>query len=407
MMGKYSLTDRPRVFLNKGKARPFWYRHPWVFSGAVHHVKGEPQNGDVVEVFDHEGNFIAKGFYNTDSRISVRLLSWDLHQKIDEGFFAKKIRDAADLREKVFELPARTDAYRVIHGEGDGLPGLIVDRYADILSIQFLSAGMDQRRETLLGILRETLAPRTIVERYHTRHRRMEGLEEIDYRVHGEEPPDEVEIAENGIRFAVNLRKGQKTGFYLDQRENRQRLSEYPRRRRALDAFCYTGGFGIYLLARNRASEVTFLDSSSFALGMVEENLRRNKIESNFTVQKADIFKRLPEMQSAGEKFDLIVLDPPKVVPEKADLKQGLHSLRSLNATALRMLEPWGVFATCDCSGDVTPEDFWKVLNESCKEADRDFHIADFWRAGADHPALPSCQENSYLKVAVGTVTAR
>lgn len=404
-MSKYSLTARPRVILKKDKAKPFWYCHPWVFSGAIDKIKGNPEQGEVVEVFDHDNNFIGKGFFNSDSQIRIRLLSWNIHEKIDIDFFRDKIRRAIYLREQILWLADKSNAYRLIHGEGDGLPGLIVDRYDGFLAVQFLSAGMDLRRDILLTVLREETAAETIIERYPARYRELEGLKEIDFLVHGPEPPEKFFIRENGINFQMSLGKGQKTGFYLDQRENRLRLVQYPAHKRVLDAFCYSGAFGIYLLANQKASDVMFMDSSSFALEMLQENLKQNRLSVTSAPQKADIFKILPEMAKSGESFDMIILDPPKVAPDKASLAQGIQSLRTINATAMKMLLTGGMLVTCDCSGIISPGDFCRMLSQAAKQADRNVQMIDSMGAGPDHPVHPACPESSYLKVAICIIT--
>lgn len=401
-MSKYSVDKHPRVIIKKGKAKPFWYHHPWVFSGAIKDIRGVVTDGEVVEVVDNDRKFLGKGFFNSQSQIRVRLLSWDRHQKIDYNFFQRQIRHAIKLREKL-QLRAQTSAYRLIHSEGDGLPGLTVDRYNNFLVAQFLSAGMDRRREMLLDILRRETGAKTIVERYPARYRSLEGLEEIDYLVHGSPPPEKIVIREYGLSFNVNLAKGQKTGFYIDQRDNRRYLTKLCSGKRVLDAFCYSGAFGIHLLATRNIDELVFMDSSSLALKLVEENLAVNKLPRS-KLLKANIFKKLSQMQQSGEFFDCIILDPPKVAPDRANLQKGLHSLRTINAIALRMLSPAGILVTCDCSGVISRNDLLRVLSEAAKDSERSFRIIDFRGAGPDHPIAPACLESSYLKMVVGVV---
>lgn len=402
-MKKYFGSNRPRVVLKKGKAKPFWYRHPWIFSGAVQEVKGEPEDGDVVDVMDETHRFIGKGFYNSRSQIRVRLLSWDMHEKINDFFFRRKIHQAIFARDVVLGMRSKTSAYRLVHGEADGLPGLVVDRYNNVLSAQFLSLGMERNKESILEILREEANVKTIVERYSAGYRQREGLEEIEYRVHGPTPPEQLEITEYGLKFAIHLQKGQKTGFYLDQRENRMEVSRYGHKKKVLDAFCYSGGFGLYLLAKGKASHVVFMDNSPLALELVQENLKSNKQdEANATLCKADIFEKLPQMERGGEKFDIVILDPPKVSPDKASLEAGIKSLHNLNTTASRMINPGGILVTCDCSGSIDWEEFLKILNRCTIDAGRSFRIFHTLGAGPDHPINPACVENSYLKVVIG-----
>lgn len=385
------------VFLKKGKAKPFWYRHPWVFSGAVKTVKGNPEEGDIVEVFDHDRRFIAKGFYNSASQIMVRLLSWDLHEKLDYKFFERQITNAISLRDNTLALSSKTNAYRLIHSEADGLPGLTVDRYDNIISVQLTSWGMDRRREMIFDILKKITKVPTIVERYSAGIRKQEGLPEIGYAVSGENPPEKTTIHEYGLNFQVSLARGQKTGFYLDQRENRLLASKFSYQKRVLDACCYSGAFGIYMAKKGKAKEVVFLDTSKFALEIAKENALLNNC-TNSTFLHKDVFKDLEEMHKEGEKFDVIVLDPPKVITSKSNLQTGLAALKSINTTAMKMLNDHGVLITCDCSGMISVPRFMQTVNSAAMDANCDAKIIENRSAGPDHPQNPACPENTYLK---------
>lgn len=266
-------SQRPRAYLKKGKAKPFWHHHPWVYSGAIKNVKGKPQDGDIIAVFDDAGDFVGKGFYNSKSQIRVRLLSWDLHEKIHNEFFHRKIKQALYLRETILMMRTKSNAYRLINSEGDGLPGLTVDRYKNYLCVQFLSLGMELHRDIIIKILKQETKINNIVERYSAGYRKREGLEEIDFRYEGDEPKEDLQIKEYELKFYTSLQKGQKTGFYIDQRENRHRLTKYAYNKKILDAFCYTGSFGIYMLTKGKAAEVVFLDSSSYALELLKKIL--------------------------------------------------------------------------------------------------------------------------------------
>ncbi len=402
-MKPYFGSNKPRVTLKKGKAKPFWYHHPWVFSGAIQDIKGNAENGDLVDVLDYDGKFIAKGFVNHQSQIAVRLLTWDIHEKIDPDFFRKKIRDAIHLRETL-AISSRSTAYRLIHSEADGLPGFTVDKYNDFLSIQFLSIGMDMRRDLILDILQQEVKATGIVERYSPGVRQREGLPEIEYRYMIQEPPEKFTITEYGMKFEVSFKSGQKTGFYIDQRENRYKLSRFGYQRRILDAFCYSGGFGIALAAKSKVNEVIFMDSSAQALKLAEANWNLNQLTAKHSFEKADIFEKLPQMQKAGEQFDMIILDPPKVAPDASSIRSGIESLEKLNTTACMMLKPGGILATCDCSGLITNEEFLRIVGKASIESQRNIKIFDILSAGPDHPIIPSCPENSYLKVIMGIV---
>lgn len=395
------MSSRGRIILKRGKAKPLWHRHPWVYSGAVQEIRGHAQDGDVIDVMDEHNDFIAKGFLNLHSQIRVRLLSWDIHEKIGKDFFQRKIDEAIFWRERTLAMRSKANAYRLIHSEADGLPGLTVDRYNKVLVAQFLSIGMDHYRDMIVPILQQEAKVETVVEHYTPRYRELEGLPELDHLVHGPEAPEQFAIQEYGLQFQVNIMKGQKTGFYLDQRENRLAVVPYVHGKRVLDAFSYSGGFGIYLLAKGKAANVVFMDSSNLALELVKQNLELNKLPAQQTFMKADIFEKLPEMHKAGERFDVIVLDPPKVAPDRNSLETGLRSLRQINATALQMLPPYGVLVTCDCSGNISWEEFYRALSMSARMAGRPIRILESRTAGPDHPAHPACPESSYLKVVI------
>lgn len=401
-MKQFFGSNKPRVILKKGKAKPFWYHHPWIFSGAIEEIKGDPKDGDIVEVLDDENRFIARGFMNHRSQIKVRLLTWDLHEKIDGNFFRTKIHEAIFLRENILAMRSKSSAYRLIHSEGDGLPGLTVDRYNDFLCVQFLSTGMEQRKDMILDILKEKTEVEGIVERYQLGYREKEGLEEIDHVVH-DKAPEKMAITEYGLKFYVDLQKGQKTGFYLDQRENRLFLSKFGYKKRILDAFCYSGGFGIYMMGKSKPTEVVFMDSSQFALDLAQENLRMNS-SLHAVFSKVDLFKELPEMATAKEKFDVIILDPPKVAPDRTSLASGEDALTSINAAAVKMLVPSGILVTCDCSGLVSQESFLKIINKAALDSGRQLKIFELAGAGPDHPINPACMENTYLKVVMAVV---
>lgn len=405
-------SNKPRVTLKKGKSTPLKYHHPWVFSGAIQNIKGNTEDGDLVDVLEDTGKFIAKGFINTKSQIAVRLLTWDIHEKINPDFFRRKIKEAISLREQTLAMSSFTSAYRLIHSEGDGLPGLTVDRYNDFLTVQFLSVGMDKRRDLLIEILLDETKAKGAIERYSPGSRRREGLEDVDCHSYGQEPPETLIISEYGVKFQISLKSGQKTGFYLDQRESRHKLSRLGYKKRILDGFCYTGGFGISLATKSRANEIIFMDSSASALDLAQVNWKLNEMKptgenehktaSSFI--KADIFDKLPEMERAGEKFDLIILDPPKVAPDTNSLRTGMDSLEKINQIAMRMLNPNGVLVSCDCSGLISWDDFLRLINKAANEASRTIKIFDRLSAGPDHPVNPACLENTYLKTIMAMI---
>ncbi|HNZ66964.1 MAG TPA: class I SAM-dependent methyltransferase, partial [Planctomycetota bacterium] len=287
---KFYNPKKPRIVLKKGKAKPFWNQNPWVFSGAIQEIRGgQPEDGDLVEVLDDKLNFIAKGYVSLNSSIRVRLITWQLHHKIDKNFYRDKIKEALYYRNNTLLLRTKSSAFRLIHGESDGIPGLIVDKYNDFLVAQFLTPGIERRKDMFLKILKEETRAEAIMERYSSGYRTKEGLPEIEYQIHDNAtPPTVIPIKEYDLPFEVDWQRGQNTGFYLDQRENRLRLSKYANNKNVLDAFCYTGAFGIYMAVKGKAKHVTFIDNSNYVLEQAKNNAQLNKVQ-NATFQQLDL----------------------------------------------------------------------------------------------------------------------
>jgi 23S rRNA (cytosine1962-C5)-methyltransferase len=389
---------RPTVCLQVTKDKPVRQRHPWIFSGAIERVEGAPASGDLVEVVDAQGDWLARGYYNPRSQIVVRLLTWDRDEAIDAGFWRKRIAAAGAARAGL-AADDRTTAYRVVYAESDGVPGLIVDRYGDWLVVQFLTAGVEARRELLLGLLAEVFAPQGIIDRSDVAVRRHEGLTLRSEVAWGEAPPDQLSIRENGHTFPVDLPGGQKTGFYLDQRENRRIVSDHAAGRRVLNAFSFTGAFAVYALAGG-ARHVTNVDSSYDALALGERALSLNGFDPDAGSESiaGDVFQVLRAFRDEGRTFDLIVLDPPKFASRKQDLPGAARGYKDINLLALSMLAPGGLLATFSCSGLVTPDLFQKILFGASLDARRDAQIVARLSAGSDHPVLLSFPESEYLK---------
>jgi 23S rRNA (cytosine1962-C5)-methyltransferase len=386
------------VYLEPGKDKPVRQHHPWIFSGAVARVEGQPAPGDLVEVTDARGEWLARGYFNASSQIIVRLLTWQQHEPVDAAFWRTRLAAAAASRAELRLEPGIT-AYRLIYAESDGVPGLIVDRYADWLVVQFLTLGVEVRRELLLALLAELFSPRGIVERSDAAVRRQEGLALRSGLAWGEAPPSDLEIREHGLRFQVDLLGGQKTGFYVDQRENRRIVGAQARGRRVLNAFSFTGAFGVYALA-NGAEHVTNIDSSYDALAGAEAALRLNGFDPDRQSESicGDVFQVLRTFRDEGRLFDLVILDPPKFARSKAELDGAARGYKDINLLGLKLLAPGGLLATFSCSGLVTPDLFQKIVFGASIDAGRPAQIIAKLSQGPDHPILLSFPEGEYLK---------
>lgn len=386
------------VYLRPGKEKPVLGLHPWIFSGAIARVEGAVAGGDLVEVADARGRWLARGYYNPQSQIVVRLLTWDAAEAIDEPFWRRRLAAAAALRDAL-SLTSVTNAYRLVHAESDRLPGLVVDRYGDWLVVQFLTLGVETRRELLLRLLAEHFSPAGIVERSDVSVRRQEGLPLRGGVVWGEAPPAELVVEEHGLRFVVDLLGGQKTGFYVDQRENRRIVAAYARGRRVLNVFSFTGAFGLYALAAG-ATHVTNVDSSFEALTCAEATLRLNGFDPDRQADAicGDVFQVLRDLRNRGERYDLVILDPPKFARSKAELDGAARGYKDINLLGLQLLNPGGILATFSCSGLVTAELFQKIVYGASVDAGRPVQVLARLGQGPDHPLLLSFPEGEYLK---------
>lgn len=392
----------PLVYLKKDRAYPFLNHHPWLFAGAIHHLEGNPEDGDEVKVCSADGSFIAYGLFNSRSQIRVRLYSWKEELHLTEDYWSHLLRNAISLRRDVLLQLDSQDAMRLVSSEGDGISGLTVDFYSGYLVVQFTSLALYQRKEIVLSILNELVKPCGIYLRTEKDIREEEGLEAKDGLLSGSEPESPLLIKENHIEFEVLLQTGQKTGFYLDQRENRLLARQFAKGRKCLDMCCYTGGFALNMAAGG-AESVLAVDVSVSALEVAERNALRNGFHQ-IRFMKGDAFKTLQHLQMNGDKFDMIVLDPPKFSRSKAAQKQALSGYRNLNEMAMKLLNPQGILFTCSCSGRVSREDFMQVLMESAKAADVNFQVLEQRGAAADHPVSIFCPESQYLKCVIGIV---
>ena len=385
------------VRLKKGKEKAVKQLHPWVFSGAIDQVIGKPENGDIIMVTDSNHDFLAYGFYNSQSRVAVRLLEWNLETEINESWWRKKIRKAVISRQELYT--EHTNTYRLIFSEADYLPGLIVDRYADFLSVQILTSGVERIKNILLNELQELLTPKGIFDRSDASARAHEGLEASSGGVLlGAEPPEFVSVKENGIFYQVNIAEGQKSGFYCDQRDNRKLISDYAKDKRVLDCFSYSGGFGLNALNMG-ASEVISIDSSAPALETLKRNMEINSFNHiPHCLIQSDVNKQLRIFREENEKFDLIILDPPKYAPSRSALTKASRAYKDLNRLAMLLLEEGGLLATFSCSGAVDISLFKQIIAWAALDAGKDVQFIHQFSQPADHPVRSSFPEGEYLK---------
>lgn len=385
------------VRLRKGKEKAVKQMHPWVFSGAIEHVKGKPENGDIVMVTDNKNDFLAFGFYNNTSRVAVRLLEWNLETEINESWWRKKIRTAVKLRESLHNED--TNTYRLIFSEADYLPGLIVDRYADFLSVQILTSGIERIKHILLDELQELLKPIGIFDRSDASARAHEGLEASSGGIlMGIEPPEFVSVKENGIFYQVNIAEGQKSGFYCDQRDNRRMVAEYVKGKKVLDCFSYSGGFSLNAMKKG-ASHVISVDSSALALETLKRNMEINSFKDiPHQLIQSDVNKQLRAFRESNEKFDMIILDPPKYAPSRSALTKASRAYKDLNRTAMLLLNDGGLLATYSCSGAVDISLFKQILAWAALDAGKEVQFIQQFCQPADHPVRSSFPEGEYLK---------
>ena len=373
-----------QVVLKPRKARPFHGRHPWVLDSAIERTESGPADGDVVDLLSDKGKFIARGIYNSRSRIRVRLYTWDFAEPLDDAFWRRRLEAAIDFRRQLgYDDPQ--GAARLVFSEGDHLSGLVVDRYADYLAIQVTALAMAVRLPQIVPMLVELLHPQGILIRTERGVGRAEGLELRDGPYWGTPPAGPLLIADHGLRYEVDLAEGQKTGFYLDQRENRVAAASYFRGRRVLDMFCYSGGFALTAAAIG-AAEVLAVDTSQRAVALAEANAKRNAL-GNIRFQCGDGFQTMTALVEAGRRFGGVVLDPPKFAQGRGALAEALRAYHWLNRLGVQLLEPGGFLTTCSCSGHVSREDFLHVLVGVGQQTGRQIQVLE---QRAPRPTTPS-----------------
>lgn len=447
--------SKPAVLrLKPGREKSLLRRHPWVFSGALDRVQGDPADGDTVRILSAAGDFLAWGAYSQGSQIRSRVWSWDEHERIDEAFFAARLGAAIAARraflpefwraeelngEEKGWVPGAACAVRLVHAESDSLPGLIADRYGDWLSLQFLSSGAEAWRQVIVAQLAELTGAANIYERSDVDVRRLEGLPERTGVLLGETPPPLLSIIENELELRIDIKGGHKTGFYLDQRRNRLRVRQLAKNRRVLDCFCYTGGFSANAVAGG-CSELTLIDASAEALEMAQENIhlaleKRAALlgsepahapaseppgseparvpageppvsepahtpasEPPVTMIQGDVFHQLRMLRDRARTYDLIILDPPKFAPTTAQVERAARGYKDINLLAFKLLAPGGLLVTFSCSGGVSAELFQKIVAGAALDAGVDAQIIERLHQDVDHPVALNFPEGEYLK---------
>jgi len=371
--------------------------HLWIFSGALQQPPHWIEPGGLVDVKSSTGQFVARGYYNPRTDIAIRLLTRNIEQAIDVDFLRKRIRSAVDLR-KVFD-PNKTNTYRLINSEGDGLPGLIVDRFAEILVAQMHTAGIERLRSRLIDALMEETDTRGILLRNDSQSRRREGLELEEPQVVTGGVPMQVTVRENNVLFLVDPWQGQKTGFFLDQRDKREALRKYTQAKRVLNCFSYSGSFSVYAALTSEKTRVTSVDISAPAIESARQNFILNGLDPNhhqFLV--ADVFDYLEQAQGAGEQFDVVVLDPPAFAKTQSARAQALKAYRRLNTLGMQVLRPGGILLTCSCSGVIGMNDLLGALSQSAQRLQRTVQLLEIFSYGVDHPLNLAMPETAYLK---------
>lgn len=388
-----------KLWIRGGHVRPVWAGHPWVYAQAVGKVEGEPTAGDFVDVLDPQDNWVGAGFYSPSSAIAARILSRVQGEAIDRAFFRERFARALAFRRDRLGLPdAQTTGYRLVHSEGDGVSGLVVDIYGDSAVVQLLTAGIQRRARDVLEALREVTGVRSIVELASGEHLEKEGLPPQSGAIHGLSI-EQLQFTERGFEYRLPIESAQKTGFHFDQRDNRARLETLCAGRRVLDACSYVGAFAL-AAARGGASEVLALDRSEAALSVAQDTAARSGVADKIRFQRGDLKRVLPELIAAGERFDVIVLDPPKLAHSVKHLDRARKAYRAWNAFAFSLCSADAVLVTCSCSAAMQGHDFLRTLALASADARRDAALFALGQQAADHPTPAAFEEGRYLKAA-------
>lgn len=379
-----------RAILKKTRETRVRSGHPWVFASDVETVEGAFEPGDVVEVASSKGTYLGRAFYNPKSQIALRMLT-RLDEPVDEAFFRRRVRDAIEYRRRFSDM----DSCRLIFAESDFLPALIVDKFSDVLALQSLCLGIEKWKDLIVRILIEEISPRGIYERNDVPVRRLEGMEQITGLLYGE-VPERVEMAENGVRYLVDVKNGQKTGFFLDQKENRAAIAPLCPGAKVLDCFCHNGSFALNA-AKYGAAEVLGVDISEEAVAVARENAQLNGL-SAARFEAANCFDLLRELSDKKEQFDLVILDPPAFTKTRAALPSALRGYKEINLRGMKLVRPGGFLVTCSCSQHVSPQAFRDMLNEAARDSRTKLRLVESRGQAHDHPVLPPSPETHYLK---------
>ncbi|EGQ8234318.1 methyltransferase domain-containing protein [Vibrio parahaemolyticus] len=386
------------IYLVKGREKSVKRKHPWIFSRGISKVEGEPALGETVDVFTHDGKWLAKAAYSPESQIRARIWSFE-KEEINKAFFVKRFQNAQLLREDVIERDGLT-GYRLIAAESDGLPGVTIDRYQNFFVCQLLSAGAEYNKQAIVDALVECFPDCNIYERSDVAVRKKEGLKETTGVLHGEMPPKSVVIEENGVKISVDIVGGHKTGFYLDQRDSRQQAMKYVKDKEVLNCFSYTGGFGLYAL-KGGAKRVINADVSQPALDTAKYNAELNEFDiskKRAVFLNADVFKLLREYRDQGTQFDVVIMDPPKFAESKAQLNGACRGYKDINMLAMQILKPGGTLLTYSCSGLMDQVLFQKIIADAAVDANRQVKFVERFEQAADHPTDTAYPEGFYLK---------
>lgn len=389
----------PRVILKPRRALPFFGRHPWVFAGAISRIEGSPVPGDEVLLHSDKGEFIARGLFNPNSNIRVRLYAWDEEQVFDDSFWESRLEQAVTLRESVGLMENfETSGCRLVFSEADQLSGLTIDRYGAWFLVQFSSLALSLKQDLVIRFLKRRFQTKGIWLRTEKGIREAEGLEISDQLLDGEPPPEHFFLEENEIRYGMSMVTGQKTGFYLDQRDNRRAAARYLKDHRTLEMYCYTGGFALNAIVHGNAQSVLAYDSSQSAIDQATANAELNGVGNRIQFQTGKAYAVLEQLHAAGEQFDSVILDPPKMARHRSGVRQALKGYFSLNRLAFDVLKPGGILITCSCSGMISQLEFQQMLALVSQQTGRHLQILEQRGQPADHPLSPSCPENHYLK---------
>lgn len=383
--------------LKAGKDKAVRQHHPWVFSGALENIKNQPSQGEIVKLVNSKGEFLAYGYFNDQSKIMVRAIEWNEQESVNDNWWKNKLEKAVKRRVDLFNS-TDTDSFRIVYSEADGLPGLIVDKYADYLVVQILTVGIEAHKEIIINSLNELLKPKGIYERSDASARSLEGLKASNGLLKGTEPEEFTEIKENGLTFVVNIADGQKSGYFLDQRVTRKIVGNYCKNLQVLDCFCYAGGFTLNA-KKAGAKSVISVDSSSLAIDMVKRNHEVNGISfKDEELVRGDVNTTLRRFLQEKKKFDLIILDPPKLAPNRSAVDRALRAYKDLNLQALKILEPGGLLATFSCSGGIELSMLKQAVAWAALDAGKEVQFIEQFIQPADHPVLASFPESEYLK---------